>query len=235
MSSKYAAELLERGLGSSKASLGSFLSDGSLDCPTVKLAILRKAQPTITIQVDAPDVLSLEGLSNFPIHQWEGVISDTWSKLPLKAQIVADSLIDKVLVVYPSDSRLEYSIVPRAILYNDMIILPHTAEPEELWHEVAHVIVERGLTPDEAEVLNEHYDFSRESLPPLELLAEDFYFHVKGDKVSPFWKWWFGLLEGEPVMAAKTKRTADRPGPLDIVQGALEKLADLIYEQEDET
>jgi len=97
--------------------------------------------------------------------------------------------------------------------------------------------VDKGLTSEEREAIAGFYDFSKSQRTPMEALAEDFYFTIRGDKASPFWQQWFeNSWGGEAKMGgnvvekiAKLKRTAG-VNPLEIVEAVLDAFAEeLVY------
>jgi hypothetical protein len=122
----------------------------------------------------------------------------------------------------------------RAVLYGDSLTIPYSSDPGEIWHEVGHVIVKNGLLPEEEQAISRFYDFSKETRPPDEVLAEDFYFTIKGEYTSPFWEWW---LMGDGIGRSSKEagiRTGASVTDLAIVEAALDALADLVYNSDNE-
>jgi len=168
---------------------------------------------------------------------WKSLLAGAWESIPRRAQGLANGLVTSITVVYPDDDRLNsgYTKEPRAALIGDELFLSCEEDPNEIWHEIGHVIIDRGLSPEEQEAIGRFYDFSEGTQTPAEMLAEDFYFTVKGDRLSPFWQWWFGGGSSEEMKAAavqkiaKLKRAAN-VDPLLVVEAVLDALADdLIY------
>jgi len=242
---KLVIELLDRGLRPSEVS-GKLRQRGFEVAPSdiVSLGILRQAQPTILVQVDPKNVGVSDGIWSLPPGAWPDMLEAAWYAMPPKAQIIASNLIDRIIVSRPDDPRLLLSTRatrPRAALYKDALILSYEADPEEIWHEVGHAIVDGGLSVEEQLALEQFYDFSGEQRAPSEVLAEDFYFTVKGEEVSPFWQWW--ASEGKPRRSVGKMVSKKEPGtvkrvadvePLQIVAAALEAFADLIYDSGEE-
>jgi hypothetical protein len=157
--------------------------------------------------------------------------------MPEKAQMVANSLVTTIEVVEPTDPRLRlgYTKEPRAALVGDTLIISCGEDMRELWHEVGHAIVDRGLAPDERKVIGKFYDFSKGLRSPEEILAEDFYFTLQGNKSSPFWTWWFEPHSTRGSRKTELERTATRISPLDIVEAVLDAFAEeLVYEHGNE-
>jgi len=172
------------------------------------------------------------------------MLEAVWNTMPPKAQIIAGTLIDRIIVSRPNDPRLLLSTRPSrpmAALYKDMLILSYEADPEEIWHEVGHAIADRGLSTGEQLALEQFYDFSEEQRAPSEVLAEDFYFYNLGEKRSPFWEWW--ASERKPRRSVEKVESKIKPSamvraaevaPLQIVEAALDAFADLVYDSGDE-
>jgi len=185
--------------------------------------------PTIKVHADVQDVSS-----------WQNAIADIWQEMPDKARKVANQLVSVVIVVNPNDPRLTlgYTKEPKAAAIGNTLILSCSEDVNELLHEVAHTIVDRGFTGRDREAVDHFYDFSDSERAPSERLAEDFYFTVKGDEPSPFWQWWFerGLVEGEKmrtVVAEKIAKLARNTSvnPLHVVEAVLDAFAEeLVYD-----
>lgn len=238
---KLAVELLDRGLCPSEVSSklrsrGYAVSSGKL----ALLGILRQAGPEVVI---LDDVYSSVGIGRLPPAYMASLLEDTWYAMPFRAQMSASNLIDTIVVTRPDDPRLSISprvSPPRAALHGTTLLLPSDSDPEEIWHEVGHSIIDWGLTPSESDAIERFYDFDREQRSPPEVLAEDFYFTVKGDKTSPFWQWWFTGGDSDRMAKVTRKRSAGATkeandiDPLDIVEAALDSFADLIFDSGDE-
>lgn len=236
-----AVELLDRGLCPSEVSSklrarGYVVSPGKL----AQLGILRQAGPEVVI---LDDVHSSVGIGQMPPAYMASLLEDTWYAMPFRAQMSASNLIDTIVVTRPDDPRLSISprvSTPRAALHGTTLLLPCDSDPEEIWHEIGHSIVDWGLTVGESDAIEHFYDFDKEQRSPPEVLAEDFYFTVKGDKASPFWRWWFTGGDSDRMAKVTRKRTADMAkeandiNPLDIVEAALDSFADLVFDSGDE-
>lgn len=236
-----AVELLDRGMLPSEVSKKLRARGYSISPSAVaQIGILRQARPEVII---SGDIDTSEGIGQLPPAYMAGVLEDTWFQMPSRAQATAGNLVDTIIVTRSDDPRLFLSPTtskPKAALYGSALLLPCDSEPEEIWHEVGHAIVDSGLTPDEIGSIERFYNFGAEQRSPLEVLAEDFYFTVKGDKASPFWKWWFmggdlnGMTRAIRERTAGTKRTANDIDPLDIVEASLDAFADLVFDSGDE-
>lgn len=158
--------------------------------------------------------------------------------MPTRAQQVANDLVVSITIVNPGDSRLNagYTKSPRAALVDDNLIVSCDENAEEIWHEIGHAILDKGLTPEECQVVGALYKQSDSQQPPKEKLAEDFYFTIKGDKASPFWQWWFTdgevkLMEPGAVGKIAKLRKVAGVHPLQVVEAVLEVFAEeLIYD-----
>lgn len=236
-----AVELLDRGLCPSEVS-SKLRARGYIVAPSelVRLGICSQAGPEVVI---LDDVHSSVGIGQMPPAHMVSLLEDAWYAMPFRAQMSASSLIDTIVVTRPDDPRLSISPRapnPKAALHGATLLLPCDSDPEEIWHEIGHSITDWGLTPDESDAIGRFYDFDEEQRSPPEVLAEDFYFTVKGDRVSPFWQWWFKGGDSDRMAKVRRKRTADVKkeandiDPLDIVAAALDSFADLVFDSGDE-
>jgi hypothetical protein len=205
-----------------------------------QFGLLRQAKPEVVILADTD---ASEGIGQLSPARMAAVLENTWYDMPPRAQIAASNLIDSIVVTRPDDPRLSLSprvSKPTAALYGTALLLPCDSEPEEIWHEIGHAIADGGLTSSEAKAIDRFYDFSTEQLPSPEVLAEDFYFMVRGDKTSPFWAWWFmggdlsEMAEKRPERVADIMRVAGDLQPLDIVEAVLDAFAELVFDMGDE-
>ncbi len=236
-----AVELLDRGLRPSEVS-SKLLARGYCVSPRelARFGLLRQAGPEVVIP---DDIYSSVGIGQMPREYMEVELENTWYAMPFRAQMSASNLVDTIEITRPDDPRLFISpraSKPRAALHGATLLLPCDSDPEEIWHEIGHSIIDRGLTLDESDAIERFYDFDKEQRSPLEVLAEDFYFTVKGDKVSPFWQWWFTGGDSDRMAKVIRKRTAGMAkeandlDPLDIIEAALDSLADLVLASDDE-
>lgn len=230
-----AVELLDRGLLPSEVS-GKLQSRGYVVSPgeLAQLGILRQAGPEVVI---LDDVYSSVGIGQMPPAYMVAELEDIWYTMPFRAQMSASDLIDTIVVTHPNDPRLAISpraSNPRAALYGTTLLLPCDSDPDEILHEVGHSIIDGGLTRSELDAIERFYDFGEDQRSPPEVLAEDFYFTVKGDKASPFWQWWFtgGDLDRMAKVIRKratgVAKEANDIDPLDIIEAALDSFADLV-------
>jgi len=236
-----AVELLDRGLRPSEVS-GKLRARGYIISPSELslLGILRQAGPEVVI---LDNVHSSVGIGQMSTEYMAALLEDTWYAMPSRAQMSANDLIDTIVVTHPDDPRLSISpriSKPKAALHGTTLFLSCDSDPEEIWHEVGHSIIDWGLTINESDAIERFYDFEKEQLPSSEVLAEDFYFTVKGDASAPFWQWWFAGGDSDRMAKAMYKRIADMKkeandiDPLDIVAAALDSFADLIFDFGDE-
>lgn len=164
-------------------------------------------------------------------------ISDAWHQLPLRAKNSAEDIIDTIEITSPDDSRLHFghSNGARAALIDRLLVISCREDASEIWHEIAHAIIDKEFGAVEIAKAASYYNFDNGLAPP-ELLAEDFYFTIKGDITSPFWNWWFAEGVVNNMVGAKfnKQRTANDLSPLDLAEEALAVLADLIFDSADE-
>lgn len=189
----------------------------------------RRLYPTIIVQADEQDGSKL----------WQDAVADAWQEMPEKARQVANGIVTSITIASPGDPRLNlgYTQSSRAALVDDNLIVSCDEDVGEMWHEIGHAIVERGLTPEEHKVVGAFYKFSDGQQTPEEKLAEDFYFTVKGESLSPFWQWWFDSHNGGKEMGSAAAEKiaklikAASVGPLQIVEAVLDAFAEeLIFD-----
>jgi len=154
-------------------------------------------------------------------RDWRGDLDRIWCSLPDKVRFIAGEVLGNILVVDPEDSRLNGA---NAVIKGDTCIISQTAEPEEILHEVGHVLTQ-SLSPHELEHLDDYYDFSKEHRSPEDVLAEDFYFMMKGSKPAPFWKDWLTRSEGEEMNGIHKRATTL---PMRLLDAFLDEIADLV-------
>ena len=164
-------------------------------------------------------------------------ISDAWHQLPSRAKSAAENLIDTIEITTPDDSRLHFghSNGARAALIDRLLVISGREDASEIWHEIAHAIIDNEFGAAEIAEAASYYNFDNGLVPP-ELLAEDFYFTIKGGVPSPFWRWWFAEGAVNNMAEAKLNKQSimDDLSPLDLAEEALTVLADLIFDSANE-
>lgn len=152
---------------------------------------------------------------------WHKDLNQIWHLLPEKVRSIVDNILGRIIVVEPNDERLQGA---NAVVEGNTCILSKGADPEEILHEVGHILATTIPTQD----LEGYYDFANEQRSTGDALAEDFYFMMKGEKPSPFWESWLGLpTEKDEMRSAQINREAANSS-LQLVEAVLDELADLV-------
>ena len=146
---------------------------------------------------------------------WHKDLNQIWHHLPGKVRSIVDNILERILIVEPNDERLRGA---NAATINDTCIISKDTEPDELLHEIGHILIST-LLPNEVE------NYSEKQRSASDVLAEDFYFMMKGSKPSPFWENW--LMENDNMRSAQITRKAENAS-LQLVEAVLDELAELI-------
>jgi len=160
---------------------------------------------------------------------WLETIKNIWQDLPKIVKIIVSPL--SIYVVPPTDTRLKGA---NAAAYHNKCIISTDAEPEELIHEIGHILIE--ICPNNFQQAEDYYNFEIDNRSPHDVLAEDFYFFITNKKQSPFWEQWLNTMENKEMRSIdKTSLTKKATvSPLQLIDAVLDELAVLVLNAEDE-